>query len=244
MAYLQVPIGKTGMIMKTVESRLAAVHERMEQACAEAGRAAQDVTLLAVSKTRPPEEMLAAYAAGQRAFGENQLQDAQPKLDASSGLHTQWHFIGPLQSNKTRPVAEQFDWVHSVDRVKIATRLSQQRPTSAKPLQICLQYNVSAEVSKSGFGTSELAIAADAVAQLPGLQLRGLMAIPAPVDDFGEQRRAFATVRHAFELLVQAGHELDTLSMGMTDDMEAAIAEGATIVRIGTAIFGPRSPRP
>jgi hypothetical protein len=230
--------------MDTIEARLAAVQARIAKACALVGRKPEDITLLAVSKTRPREEVLTAYAAGQRAFGENQLQDAQLKLDATSELHAQWHFIGPLQSNKSRPVAEQFDWVHSVDRVKIATRLGQQRPETAKPLQICLQYNVSGEASKSGFQAGELAQAADTIAELTGLRLRGLMAIPAPSGVIDEQRRAFASVRDAFEQLVEAGHALDTLSMGMTDDMEAAIAEGATIVRIGTAIFGPRNPRP
>lgn len=230
--------------METIESRLRAVRARIEAACASAGRNVDEVTLLAVSKTRPPQDVLAAYAAGQRAFGENQLQDAQPKVTATAGMDVQWHFIGPLQSNKSRAVAEQFDWVHSIDRIKIATRLGQQRPPSAPPLQVCLQYNVSEEATKSGLRAGELASAAQAVSEIAGLHLRGLMAIPAPSDDVDVQRHAFAAVREAYDQLIAAGYALDTLSMGMTDDMEAAIAEGATIVRIGTAIFGARNPRP
>lgn len=229
--------------MSSIELRLATVRERIAAACTAARRDPAGVTLLAVSKTRPPDEVLAAHAAGQTAFGENQLQDALPKLEATHDLDVRWHFIGPLQSNKSRPVAERFDWVHSIDRVKIAERLSRQRPSDMMPLNVCLQYNVSDEATKSGFAREALEAAADAVSGLPGLQLRGLMAIPAPATDVAGQRAQFAGVREAFQHLCDLGHELDTLSMGMTDDMEAAIAEGATMVRIGTAIFGPRAKR-
>jgi len=214
-------------------------------AAAEAsGLAADSVTLLAVSKTRSAADVRAAVAAGQRAFGENQLQDAQPKIAALGNADLEWHFIGPIQSNKTRAIAEQFSWVHSVDRVKIAKRLSEQRPAGLPPLNVCIQYNVSGEQSKAGITGAELAAVASEISALPRLKLRGLMAIPAPNPNYLEQRAVFALVREALAQLTAHGYQLDTLSMGMTDDMEAAIAEGATMIRIGTAIFGARAKPP
>lgn len=214
-------------------------------AAAEAsGLAADSVTLLAVSKTRSAADVRAAVAAGQRAFGENQLQDAQPKIAALGNADLEWHFIGPIQSNKTRAIAEQFSWVHSVDRVKIAKRLSEQRPAGLPPLNVCIQYNVSGEQSKAGITGAELAAVASEISALPRLKLRGLMAIPAPNPNYLEQRAVFALVREALAQLNAHGYQLDTLSMGMTDDMEAAIAEGATMIRIGTAIFGARAKPP
>lgn len=214
-------------------------------AAAEAsGLAADSVTLLAVSKTRSAADVRAAVAAGQRSFGENQLQDAQPKIAALGNADLEWHFIGPIQSNKTRAIAEQFSWVHSVDRVKIAKRLSEQRPAGLPPLNVCIQYNVSGEQSKAGITGAELAAVASEISALPRLKLRGLMAIPAPNPNYLEQRAVFALVREALAQLNAHGYQLDTLSMGMTDDMEAAIAEGATMIRIGTAIFGARAKPP
>lgn len=224
----------------TIASRLDAIHHRIRQAEQMVGRAPDSVRLIAVSKTQPPEALIAAYRHGQRAFGENYLQEALAKQDQLAHFDIAWHFIGPLQSNKTRPVAARFDWVHSVDRLKIAERLSEQRPEHLPPLNICLQINVSGEDSKSGVTPEELPALAAAVAGLPRLRLRGLMAIPAPTPDVEQQRAGFRAVREAFELL--AGLGLDTLSMGMSEDLEAAVAEGATLVRIGTAVFGPRSP--
>jgi len=228
--------------MTDVASRLAAVNGRIREFEARYGRAPGSVRLLAVSKTKPAEDVAAAFAAGQRAFGENHLQDALGKLDhpALAGLALEWHFIGPLQSNKTRPVAERFQWVHSLDRLKVARRLSEQRPAGLGPLDVCIQLNISAQASKSGIDEGDLAAFADAVADLPRLRLRGLMAIPAPAEGLDAQRAPFRRLREAAERLRDAGHAVDTLSMGMTDDMEAAVAEGSTLVRIGTAIFGPR----
>ncbi len=226
----------------TIAERLDAVLERIRAAERRFGRPAGSVALLAVSKTQPPEAVLEAAARGQVRFGENYLQEAlakQSALAAHQGL--EWHFIGPLQSNKTRRVAESFAWVHSVDRLKIAQRLSEQRPAGLAPLSVCLEVNVDGEPSKSGFGFAELPEAAAAVARLPRLELRGLMAIPAPAEDFEAQRLPFARLRAAFEALRAQGLALDTLSIGMSDDLEAAIAEGATLVRIGSAIFGPRA---
>lgn len=197
--------------------------------------------LLAVSKTRPPEDIRAAYAAGLRDFGESYLQEAVGKIARLSDLPLTWHFIGPIQSNKTRLIAEHFQWVHSVDREKIARRLSEQRPEGLPPLQVCLQVNISGEENKSGCNPGDMAALATAVAALPGLTLRGLMAIPAATPVQSEQRAAFARLRSAFEELKPEFPSLDTLSMGMSGDLEAAIAEGATLVRVGTAIFGPRS---
>jgi pyridoxal phosphate enzyme (YggS family) len=202
------------------------------------------VQLLAVSKTFGPDAVQAAVAAGQRAFGENYLQEALDKMRAVAelvpGVALEWHFIGPIQSNKTRPIAEHFDWVHTVEREKIAQRLSEQRPEGMAPLNICLQVNISGEASKSGVAPQDVAALAHQVAALPNLTLRGLMAIPEPADDFAQQRLPFAQLHALYQQLRADGLELDTLSMGMSADMRAAIAEGATIVRVGSAIFGAR----
>ena len=198
------------------------------------------VRILAVSKTKPPQAVRAAAEIGQREFGENHVQDALTKLDALADLDLVWHFIGPIQSNKTRIVATRFDWVHSIDRAKIAQRLNEQRPEDLPPLEVCIQVNVSGEGSKSGVDPGEVYELADAVSDLPRLKLRGLMTLPRPCDDLDAQRRPFAELRRVLEELNTRGFALDTLSMGMTNDMEAAIAEGATIIRIGTAIFGAR----
>jgi pyridoxal phosphate enzyme (YggS family) len=212
-------------------------------ACNAAGRPADAVSLLAVSKTCPAEAVRAAHACGQRAFGENYVQEALDKIAALADLRADlvWHLIGPLQSNKTRVVAEAFDWVHAVDRLKIAERLSDQRPPQLPPLNICLQVNVSGEASKSGVAPAELPALARAVAALPRLRLRGLMSIPEPVDDLPAQRAPQAALRRLRDALVADGLVLDTLSMGMSADLEAAVLEGATVVRIGTAIFGARA---
>jgi pyridoxal phosphate enzyme (YggS family) len=230
--------------MDTIEKRLQAVKSRIAAACAAAGRDPRDIVLVAVSKTFPPAAVRAAHAAGQRDFGENHAQEAAAKVDALADLALVWHFIGPLQSNKTRPVAERFAWVHSIDRPKIAERLSAQRPEALPPLQVCIQVNVSGEATKSGVAPEEAPALARAVAGLPRLRLRGLMAIPEPTDDPALQRRRFENLRTLKERLVAAGLPLDTLSMGMSDDLEAAVAAGATMLRVGTAIFGarPRAP--
>ncbi len=220
--------------------RLNAVRLRLEAACHAAGRTPESVTLLAVSKTRDCDELRAMAALGLRRFGENYLQEALGKIEALHDLDLEWHFIGPLQSNKSKPVAEHFAWVHSVDRLKLAQRLNDQRPAALPPLNICLQVNVSGEASKSGVDFDQLPELARQVAQLPRLRLRGLMAIPAPTDDFEAQRLPLRQLRQALEQLNHEGLQLDTLSMGMSDDLEAAITEGATMVRIGTALFGPR----
>ena len=201
----------------------------------------QDIQLLAVSKTHSAEDIRQAYAAGQRHFGESYVQEALDKITQLQTLDIHWHFIGAIQSNKTRDIAAHFDWVHSVDRYKIAQRLSQQRDPQQAPLNLCLQINISDEQSKSGIGLAQLPELAAEVGELPGLQLRGLMAIPAKLDSLQQQRAMFRQLRQALQQLNRQGQRLDTLSMGMSNDMEAAIAEGATIVRIGTAIFGPRS---
>lgn len=202
----------------------------------------ESVTLLAVSKTFGADAVRQAHAAGQRAFGENYVQEALDKIAALADLRPQleWHLIGPLQSNKTRVVAEAFDWVHTVDRLKVAQRLSQQRPASMPPLNVCLQVNVSGEASKSGVAPAELPALAAEVARLPGLRLRGLMSIPEPVEGFEAQRRPHRELRGLWQSLRDDGLALDTLSMGMSADVEAAIMEGATIVRVGSAIFGAR----
>lgn len=220
--------------------RLNAVKQRLESACQKAGRAPASVTLLAVSKTRDSDELRTMAALGLHRFGENYLQEALAKIEALRDLDLEWHFIGPLQSNKSKPVAKNFAWVHSVDRLKLAQRLNDQRPAELPPLNICLQVNVSDETSKSGISLAELPELARQVAQFPRLRLRGLMAIPAPADDFETQRQPLRQLREALEQLNREGLQLDTLSMGMSDDLEAAITEGATIVRIGTALFGPR----
>lgn len=225
---------------RLIKAQLDALRKRIRDAEGAAGRAPGCVRLIAVSKTRPAEDLRSAYAAGQRDFGENYLQEAVAKMAALTDLAITWHFIGPIQSNKSRMVAESFDWVHSVDRLKIARRLSEQRPRDRKPLNICLQVNVSREASKSGIDIEQLPAIAAEVAMLPNLRLRGLMAIPKPSDDPEGQRTPFRILRAALERLQQKGLGLDTLSMGMTDDLEAAILEGATLVRVGTAIFGAR----
>jgi len=198
------------------------------------------VTLVAVSKKQPATAIAAAAAAGQRHFGESYLQEALEKMQTLAHLPLTWHFIGPIQSNKTRRLAEQFAWAHSVDRLKIAQRLSEQRPADLPPLNICLQVNISSEASKSGLAVADLAGVAQTVAQLPRLRLRGLMAVPVSSSGLVEQRRPFAQLRRLQEALCTQGLALDTLSMGMSADLEAAIAEGATLVRVGEAIFGPR----
>ncbi len=198
--------------------------------------------MLAVSKTFAASEVRAAHAAGQRDFGENYVQEALEKIVVLSDLPLVWHFIGPIQSNKTRAIAEHFDWIHSVARAKIAQRLSEARPPGREPLDICLQVNVSGEASKSGVPPEELRLLAEAVRALPRLRLRGLMAIPEPSDDVELQRRRFHGLRLLLTQLNAAGFALDTLSMGMSQDLETAVKEGATIVRIGTAIFGERKP--
>ncbi|QDZ30359.1 YggS family pyridoxal phosphate-dependent enzyme [Noviherbaspirillum sp. UKPF54] len=230
--------------MSPISHNLQAVTARIDAACRAVLRNPQTVTLLAVSKTFGPEAVIEAGDAGQRAFGENYLQEALDKMAAVRAarpdLLLEWHFIGPIQSNKTRPIAEHFDWVHSVDREKIAQRLSEQRPAHLPPLNVCLQVNISGEESKSGVAPEELGPLANTVAALPRLTLRGLMAIPEPAEDFDSQRAPLRRVRQLWESLRVQGLALDTLSMGMSADLEAAIAEGATMVRIGTAIFGKR----
>ena len=226
--------------MATIKDNLQQVHARIHDACAAAQRPVQSVTLLAVSKTFDAQAVREAFDAGQRAFGENYVQEALAKIDALRDLQIEWHLIGPLQSNKTRTVAEAFDWVHSVERLKIAQRLSEQRPAQLPPLQLCLQVNISGEASKSGLAPAEVAEVAHAVAALPRVRLRGLMAIPEPAGDFAAQRAPHRALRELFDVLRRDGLALDTLSMGMSADLEAAIAEGATLVRVGTAIFGSR----
>jgi pyridoxal phosphate enzyme (YggS family) len=230
--------------MGSIEVNLQQVSARIRAACAAAGRDERSVTLLAVSKTFPPDAVRSAHRAGQTTFGENYVQEASAKMAALVDLRPQlaWHFIGPLQSNKTRPVAEAFDWVHGIDRLKIAQRLAEQRPAWLPPLQLCLQVNVSGEASKSGVAPADLGALARDVAALPAdrVRLRGLMSIPEPVADPLAQRAPHRRLRELLDALNLEGHGLDTLSMGMSADLEAAIAEGATIVRVGTAIFGSR----
>lgn len=223
-----------------IHDALKNVREQIRLAALEYRRVPEEITLLAVSKTRTVEEIREAVAAGQYRFGENYLQEALEKIRILDDPALEWHFIGPLQSNKTRPVAEHFAWVHGVDRLKLAERLSDQRPADQPPLNVCLQVNVSAEASKSGCTLDELPELAHAVMRLPHLRLRGLMTIPAPADGLAEQRRPFRILREAGERLQAEGLPLDTLSMGMSDDLQAAIAEGSTLLRIGTAIFGVR----
>jgi len=227
--------------MTTISTNLQAVRVRIAAAAQLAGRAVEDIRLLAVSKTFPPERVREAAQAGQIAFGENYLQESLGKIAALADLGLEWHFIGPLQSNKTRPVAEHFSWVHGIERLKIAERLSAARGAARPPLQVCIQVNVSGEANKSGVSPGEAAALAHAVAGLPNLRLRGLMAIPEPTDDMPLARQRFAMLRELREVLNEAGMALDTLSMGMSHDLEAAILEGATIVRVGTAIFGERT---
>ena len=227
--------------MTTISANLQAVQARIAAACKAVGRAPQTVNLLAVAKTWPASDVRTAAACGQRAFGENYVQEGVDKIAALADLGLEWHFIGPLQSNKTRPVAEHFAWVHTIDRLKIAERLSVQRPEHLPPLQVCIQVNVSGEASKSGVAPQEATALAHAVAKLPRLQLRGLMAVPEPTEDVGILSAQFDRLRGIYEELKTQDLPLDTLSMGMSHDLETAIAAGATMVRIGTAIFGARS---
>jgi pyridoxal phosphate enzyme (YggS family) len=251
--------------MGTIGANLQAVHERIARAATACGRRPQDVALIAVSKRCSADAVAAAYAHGQRAFGESYVQEALAKIAGfqamPSGLQTatnalepestasggrgplEWHFIGPIQSNKTKLIAENFDWVHSVDRLNIAERLSAARPAALAPLQVCLQVNIGSEATKSGVAAREAPALAHAVLSLPGISLRGLMTIPPATSDPLLQRRYFAELRLLKEESVAGGIPLDTLSMGMSEDLEAAIAEGATLVRVGTAIFGERAPR-
>ncbi len=227
--------------MTAILSNLQAVQRAIAAAAGAVGRSADSVRLLAVSKTFPADAVRTAWQGGQTAFGENYLQEALDKIGVLRALPLEWHFIGPIQSNKTRPIAENFAWVHSVERLKIAQRLSAQRPPQLPPLNLCLQVNVSGEPSKSGVAPDEVLALAQAVAQLPQVCLRGLMAIPAPAADEAAQRPPFAQMRAMLAELNRHGLQLDTLSMGMSHDFAAAIAEGATIVRIGTSVFGSRS---
>jgi len=230
--------------MSIIAANLQAVEATIGAACASSGRGKNEVTLLAVSKTFPAEAVVEAMAGGQRTFGENYLQEALDKMQEVARLQpespVEWHFIGPIQSNKTRPIATHFQWVHTVERLKIAQRLSEQRPQELGPLDICIQVNISGEASKSGASADELPELARQIAALPMLRLRGLMAIPEATNDEAQQRAAFARLRALFDALRTQGLALDTLSMGMSGDLKAAVAEGATIVRIGSAIFGAR----
>jgi len=226
--------------MATIASNLQAVRARIERAAQAVGRQSGDIALVAVSKTFPAEYIAQAHAAGQRAFGENYAREAVEKITKLEHLPLEWHFIGPLQSNKTSAIATHFQWVHSVAREKIAQRLDAARPEGLPPLNVCIQVNVSGEAAKSGIEPGEELKLADAIARLPRLKLRGLMAIPEPTSNAALQRQRYARLRELKEQLVARGHALDALSMGMSDDLEAAIAEGATMVRVGTAIFGRR----
>jgi hypothetical protein len=231
--------------MTTIELHLQQVHQRLQAACLAALRAPESVSLLAVSKTFGPDAVAQAVAAGQRQFGENYIQEAVDKIHAlaSHPAHAElvWHCIGPIQGNKTRLVAEHFDWVHSIDRLKVAQRLNDQRPAHLPPLQVCIQVNVDGGANKSGVIPAELPALAHAVAALPHLRLRGLMCIPEPAPDFEAQKALFMGATALFDALNAEGMALDTLSMGMSADLEAAVAAGATLVRVGTAIFGSRT---
>lgn len=227
--------------MTTIAANLETVRKRIAAACLAAGRAPGDVRLLAVSKTFGPEAVAEAHAAGQAAFGENYIQEAVEKMAALSHLPLEWHCIGPIQSNKTRLVAQHFAWAHTVDRLKIAQRLSEQRPAELPPLQVCIQVNVDGGPTKSGVLPAEALALAREVAALPRLCLRGLMCIPEPAPDFIAARAVFMRAKALFDQIKADGLALDTLSMGMTADLEAAIDAGSTLVRVGTAIFGGRS---
>jgi hypothetical protein len=228
--------------MTSVEAKLQQVRTRIASACERVHRPVQSVTLLAVTKTFGPQRVRDAYLAGQRTFGENYVQEALEKMESLSDIRTrlEWHLIGPLQSNKARVVAANFDWVHSIDRLRLAERLSAQRPAGLAPLNVCLQVNISGEASKSGIAPKEALPLARAVAALPGIRLRGLMAIPEPAAELEAQRVPHRALAGLLQQLNRSGLTLDTLSMGMSADLEAAIAEGATIVRVGTAVFGAR----
>ncbi|MEO7560198.1 MAG: YggS family pyridoxal phosphate-dependent enzyme [Nitrosospira sp.] len=224
----------------TIASGLQKVKTRIREIADKAGRQPEAITLLAASKTNPAECLREAFAAGQTIFGENYLQEALGKIPALTDLPIEWHFIGPIQSNKTKRIAENFAWVHSIDRKKIAGRLSKDRPESLPPLQVCLQVNVSGEDSKSGVAPEEAADLAAYIVELPRLRLRGVMAIPELTKATALQRSQFRMLKETYDQLKQAGYDLDTISMGMSEDLDIAIEEGATMVRIGTAIFGPR----
>jgi pyridoxal phosphate enzyme (YggS family) len=230
--------------MASIELKLQQLRRRIADACTLVQRPVQSVTLLAVSKTFGADIVRQAHHAGQHAFGENYVQEGLDKMAALRDLRPaiEWHLIGPLQSNKTRDVAAAFDWVHTIDRLKIAERLSGQRPPHLPPLQVCLQVNVSGEASKSGVAPPDVVALARAVATLPRMRLRGLMSIPAPVEGLAAQRVPHRLLRELFEALRAHGLALDTLSMGMSADLEAAIAEGSTMVRVGSALFGARAP--
>ena len=232
--------------MATIKENIQEVHRRLAKACTDAARPAAEVRLLVVSKTFEAGAVREAHAAGERAFGENYVQEALDKIAALADLRAgiEWHLIGPLQSNKTRVVAESFDWVHTVDRLKIAQRLSEQRPEGLPPLQVCLQVNISGESSKSGLSPEEVPALAAEIARLPRLRLRGLMAIPEPAPDFEAQRLPHRQLAQLLRTLQDRGLPLDTLSMGMSADLEAAVMEGATLVRVGSAIFGARPAKP
>jgi pyridoxal phosphate enzyme (YggS family) len=223
-----------------VTENLRKIRDLLDKAAVDAGRRPEDVHLLAVSKKQAHSKILEAAAAGQRDFGENTVQEGIEKVTKLTEKGLRWHFIGHLQSNKTRAVAEHFDWVHTIDKLKTARRLSEQRPDSLGDLDVCIQVNIDDEAAKAGIGATGITDLAGEIAVLPRLRLRGLMCLPAIRDSFDEQRVPFARLRELAESLRQQGHEIDTLSMGMSDDYRAAIFEGATIVRIGTAVFGPR----
>jgi pyridoxal phosphate enzyme (YggS family) len=227
--------------MTMIRNNLQQVHARIAAACARAQRPVTDVTLLAVAKTFGPDAVRSAHEAGQRAFGENYIQEAVEKIAMLRELPLQWHCIGPVQSNKTRLVAAHFDWIHTIDRLKIAQRLSDQRPQELQPLQVCIQVNIDGGATKAGVMPHEALALAQEVRQLPGLTLRGLMTIPEPQADFASQRAVHLRARNLFDQLNEAGMGLDTLSMGMTADLEAAIEAGSTMVRVGTAVFGGRA---
>jgi pyridoxal phosphate enzyme (YggS family) len=229
-------------VMNSLPEKLTRIRDRIEAAARAAARSPEEITLIGVSKRQSAEAIRALFEAGQQAFGENYLQEALDKQTSLTDLAIEWHFIGPIQSNKTRSIAEHFDWVHSVDRLKIAQRLSEQRPADRSPVNVCLQVNLDAEASKSGVAPEELEELAGQVAHLPRVALRGLMAIPAPRADYADQLAAFNQLRNLLEHLrtKPALQSLDTLSMGMSGDLEAAIAAGATMVRIGTDLFGAR----
>ena len=227
--------------MNNIEKNLNRIRARIVQAAQACDRDPDSILLLAVSKRKPATDIRCAWELGQKDFGENYLQEAQQKMRELEDLDVCWHFIGAIQSNKTRNIAEAFDWAHCIDRVKIARRLSDQRPAGMKPLDVCIQVNIDHEDSKAGIDLDQLPGLAREICDLPGIRLRGLMSIPAPRETFDEQRIAFARLAKALSALRQQGIDCDTLSMGMTQDMDAAIAEGSTLVRIGTAIFGERT---
>jgi PLP dependent protein len=228
--------------MNTLSARLQAIHDRIDEAKHNVGRN-DTVNLCAVSKTQSAEIVRSAYEAGQTIFGENYVQEAVSKQSLLKDCAIEWHFIGPIQSNKTQLIAQHFEWVHSVDRIKIANRLSEARGNDKAPLNVCLQVNISHEDTKSGINLNDITPLAAEIVALPNLTLRGLMAIPAPITSTDLQHRQYQTIKQAFESLIKQGFVLDTLSIGMSDDFEIAIAEGATIVRIGSAIFGQRKPK-